>query len=336
LDVPAIQTRDLVRSFKPRRSAGRIERSTVVALDGVTLDVATGQLFGLLGRNGAGKTTLIKILTTLLLPTAGEARVGGFDVEREPRHVREKIAMVSGGEHAGYGILTVREQLWMFARFYGMPSRPAKERIDELLKVVGLYDARNRKVGELSSGMRQKMNIVRGLLPGPEILFLDEPTVGLDVGAARDIRAYIKEWIHAKPGRTILLTTHYMHEAEELCDRVAIIHKGKIIADDSPARLKRRAAGGSAFLLQTEPLDGAVALEQLEGVRQAAARPLDGRTELRLVLDDDGVISSVVEALASAKRRILSFEKVEPSLEDVFVQTVGERFEQPASEEETA
>jgi len=333
LDVPAIQTRDLVRSFKPRRSAGRVERSTIVALDGVTLQVEPGQLFGLLGRNGAGKTTLIKILVTLLLPSSGEARVAGLDVVNDARRVREKISMVSGGEHAGYGILTVREQLWMFARFYGMPSRPAKQRIDELLEVVGLYEARDRKVGELSSGMRQKMNIVRGLLPAPEILFLDEPTVGLDVGAARDIRAYIKEWIGAKPGRTILLTTHYMHEAEELCDRVAIIHKGRIIADDSPAALKRRAAGGSAFLLTTEPLDGEVSLDRVRGVRQAAARQLDGRTELRLVLDDDGVISSVVQALADAKRRILSFEKVEPSLEDVFVKTVGERFEEPASEE---
>jgi len=326
LNVPAIQTRDLVRSFRIK-NPGRIERSTLVALDGISLEVASGQLFGLLGRNGAGKTTLIKILVTLLLPSAGEARVAGLDVVADARRVREKIAMISGGEHTGYGILTVREQLWMFARFYGMPSRFAKQRIDELLSVVGLYEQRDRKVGELSTGMRQKMNVVRGLLPDPEILFLDEPTVGLDVGAARDIRAYIKEWIGAKPGRTILLTTHYMHEAEELCDRVAIIHKGKLIADDSPAALRRRAAGGSAFLLTTEPLDGSVSLEQVRGVRQAAARQIDGRTELRLVLDDDGVISAVVEAIAGAKRRILSFEKVEPSLEDVFVKTVGERFE---------
>jgi ABC-2 type transport system ATP-binding protein len=326
LDVPAIQTRDLVRSFRIKNS-GRIERSTVVALDGVSLEVHPGQLFGLLGRNGAGKTTLIKILVTLLLPTSGEARVAGLDVVADARRVREKITMVSGGEHTGYGILTVREQLWMFARFYGIPSRVAKQRIDELLAVVGLYEARDRKVGELSTGMRQKMNIVRGLIPDPEILFLDEPTVGLDVGAARDIRAYIKEWIAAKPGRTILLTTHYMHEAEELCDRVAIIHKGNLIADDSPAALRRRAAGGSAFLLTTEPLDGSVALDQVRGVRHAAARQVDGRTELRLLLDDDGVVSAVVQALAGAQRRILSFEKVEPSLEDVFVKTVGERFE---------
>jgi len=332
LDVPAISTRDLVRSFKPRRSVGREERSPIVALDGVTLQVAPGQLFGLLGRNGAGKTTLIKILVTLLLPTSGDAKVAGFDVVADAPRVREKITMVSGGEHTGYGILTVREQLWMFARFYGMPSRAAKQRIDELLEVVGLYDERDRKVGELSTGMRQKMNIVRGLLPDPEILFLDEPTVGLDVGAARDIRAYIKSWIAAKDGRTILLTTHYMHEAEELCDRVAIIHKGRLIADDSPAALRRRAAGGSAFLLTTESLDGAVALDRLRGVRQVAARAVDGRTELRLVLEDDGVISSVVQALADARRRILSLEKVEPSLEDVFVRTVGERFDEPGSE----
>jgi len=331
LDVPAIQTRDLVRSFRIK-TAGRIERSTVVALDGISLEVAPGQMFGLLGRNGAGKTTLIKILVTLLLPSAGEARVAGLDVVADARRVREKITMVSGGEHTGYGILTVREQLWMFARFYGMPSRIAKQRIDELLAVVGLSDARDRKVGELSTGMRQKMNVVRGLLPDPQILFLDEPTVGLDVGASRDIRAYIKEWIAAKPGRTILLTTHYMHEAEELCDRVAIIHKGNIIADDSPAALRRRAAGGSAFLLTTEPLDGTVALDQVRGVRQAAAKQIDGRTELRLVLDDDGVVSAVVEALAGAKRRILSFEKVEPSLEDVFVRTVGERFEEESED----
>ncbi|HEV2686767.1 MAG TPA: ABC transporter ATP-binding protein [Actinomycetota bacterium] len=329
---PAIETRDLTRTFRPKRTRARAEREIVTALDGISLTIESGQLFGLLGRNGAGKTTLIKILVTLLLPSSGSASVGGFDVVSEAAHVKEKISMVSGGEHTGYGLLTVREQLWMFARFYGMASRPAKERIDALLKVVGLYDVRHRKVGELSTGMRQKMNIVRGLMPDPEILFLDEPTVGLDVGAARDIRLYIKEWIEAKPGRTILLTTHYMHEAEELCDRVAIIHEGKTIADDSPIALRRRAAGGSSFLLTTEPLDGTDPLAGVPGLRQKAARPLDGRTELRLLLEDDGAISGVVQALAGANRRIPSLEKVEPSLEDVFVDLVGERFEADAPE----
>lgn len=323
----AVETTDLVRTYRTKRSAGNPQGAPVVALDGITLDIPQGELFGLLGPNGAGKTTLIKVLVTLLLPTSGTARVAGLDVVTQAQQVRERISMVSGGEHSGYGLLTVREQLWMFSQFYGLPTRPALARIDELLKVVGLYEERTRRVSALSTGMRQKMNLVRGLLPDPEILFLDEPTVGLDVGAARDIRAYIKEWIRTKPGRTILLTTHYMHEAEELCDRVAIIHRGRIIASDAPAALRRSATGGSYFVLTTEPLDG-VSLDDVAGVQRADMAALDGRTELRLRLSDDGAIAAVVKALADGNRRIFSLQKIEPSLEDVFVQIVGKRLEE--------
>jgi len=172
------------------------------------------------------------------------------------------------------------------------------------------------------------MNMVRGLLPDPEVLFLDEPTVGLDVAAARDIRAYIKDWIHQTPGRTILLTTHYMHEAEELCDRVAIIHKGRIVACDTPAALRRRTAGGSYFILTTETLDGSPWLGDVPGVERADVRALDGKSELRLQLKDEGAIASVVQALAEHQRRIFSLQKVEPSLEEVFVQIVGQRLEE--------
>lgn len=327
MSAPAIETRDLVREYRVKRSRQNPAATSVVALDGVTLEVPRGELFGLLGPNGAGKTTVIKVLVTLLLPTSGAARVLGFDVVSQAQQIRERISMVSGGEHSGYGLLTVREQLWMFSQFYGLPSRPALERIDELLKVVGLYDERNRRVSALSTGMRQKMNLVRGLLPDPEVLFLDEPTVGLDVGAARDTRAYINEWMHARPGRTILLTTHYMREAEELCDRVAIIHKGRIIACDAPATLKRRASGGSYFVLTTETLDGA-SLSTIPGVQRADTKALDGRTELRLQLADDGAIAGVVKALADWNRRIFSFQKVESTLEEVFVQLVGQRLEE--------
>jgi ABC-2 type transport system ATP-binding protein len=236
--------------------------------------------------------------------------------------------MVSGGEHSGYGLLTVREQLWMFSQFYGLPTKLALTRIDQLLKVVGLYEERHRRVSALSTGMRQKMNMVRGLLSDPEILFLDEPTVGLDVGAARDVRAYIKEWIHAQAGRTILLTTHTMHEAEELCDRVAIIHKGRIVACDTPSALRRRAVGGTYFVLTTEPLHGTLWLSHVSGVQRADVRALDSRTELKLQLVDDGVIAGVVQALAERQRRIFSLQKVEPSLEEVFVQIVGQRLEE--------
>jgi ABC-2 type transport system ATP-binding protein len=323
----AIETHDLVRSYRTRKSSRHPSGSAVVAVDGITLDIPRGEMFGLLGPNGAGKTTFIKVLVTLLLPTSGTAHVAGYDVVKEAQQVRERISMVSGGESSGYGLLTVREQLWMFSQFYGLPTKAALTRIDELLRVVGLFEERQRRVSALSSGMRQKMNLVRGLLPDPDILFLDEPTVGLDVGAARDVRAYIREWIHARPGRTILLTTHTMHEAEELCDRVAIIHKGRIVVCDAPSALRRRAAGGSYFILTTAPLDGIEWLTQVPGVQRADAREGEGHTELRLTLADDGVIAGVVTALAGRQRRILSLQKIEPSLEEVFVQTVGRRLE---------
>jgi len=327
MPVPAIETKELVREYRTKRSPQNPSGAPVVALDGVTLDVPQGELFGLLGPNGAGKTTLIKVLVTLLLPTRGAAKVLGLDVVGQAQQIRERISMVSGGEHSGYGILTVREQLWMFSQFYGLPSKPALARIDELLQVVGLFEERHRRTSALSTGMRQRMNLVRGLLPDPEVLFLDEPTVGLDVTAARDIRAYIKEWIRMKPGRTILLTTHYMREAEELCDRVSIIHKGRIIASDAPATLKRRASGGTYFLLTTETLDG-ISLAGLPGVQRADTRALDGRMELRLELAEDGAIAGVVKVLADSNRRIFSLQKVEPTLEEVFVQLVGQRLEE--------
>ncbi|MBI4729316.1 MAG: ABC transporter ATP-binding protein [Acidobacteria bacterium] len=324
----AIEIRDLARTYRSKRPPRSGGPATVVALDGVSLDVRPGELFGLLGPNGAGKTTLIKVLVTLLLPSSGSARVAGLDVVADARRVRELITMVSGGETSGYGLLTVREQLWMFAQFYGIPGRRARARIDELLEVVGLGEEGDRRVSALSSGMRQKMNLVRGLVPDPEILFLDEPTVGLDVGAAREIRAYIKRWIGEKPNRTILLTTHYMAEADDLCDRVAIIYKGRIIACDTPAALRRRSARGSRFVLTTDPLDPGARLGDLPGVVGTEMRTADGRSELELQLADDGAISGVVRALSEGDRKIYSLQKLEPSLEDVFVEIVGRRMEE--------
>ena len=168
---------------------------TLVALDDVNLEVARGELFGLLGPNGAGKTTLIKILTTLLAPTRGTARVAGYDVSREAQKVRPLINMVSGGESSGYGMLTVRENLWMFAQFYGISSREANRRIRDLLDELHMADRIHTKSYQLSTGLRQKMNIIRGFLTDPDVLFLDEPTLGLDVGASRDVRAFIRRWM---------------------------------------------------------------------------------------------------------------------------------------------
>ncbi|MEK6977788.1 MAG: ABC transporter ATP-binding protein, partial [Candidatus Hydrothermarchaeota archaeon] len=169
--VYAIETRDLTRVFH--------SSPQVVALDRASIQVKEGELFGVLGPNGAGKTTLIKILCTLLLPTSGKAFVGGWDVEEEPQKIREIINMVSGGEVSGYGLLTVRENLWLFSQLYGIPGGEARERIKELLKVVGLEARGDTKVNRISSGERQKMNLCRGLVTDPKILFLDEPTLGL-------------------------------------------------------------------------------------------------------------------------------------------------------------
>ena len=360
---PAIDVRDLVRTYRaPKKSRADKKDSTmeaagatgasnvtaaadaksaseataatkstpddglVRALSGVSLEVPRGEFFGLLGPNGAGKTTLIKVLVTLLLPSSGTARVAGYDVEREPGKVRERIAMVSGGEHSGYGLLTVREQLWMFSQFYGIPSKVAYERIDALLKRLDLYDARNKKVSDLSSGMRQKMNLIRGLVPDPEVLFLDEPTVGLDVGAAREIREYLQAWMREHAEKTVLLTTHYLSEADELCDRVAIIHKGQIVACDTPAALRRSTAADTYFLLTTDALDGGDWLAALPGVRRAVVQQLDGLSQVRLELTDDGVLGDVVQALTAHDRRLHNLQKCEPSLEDVFVKIVGQRF----------
>jgi len=184
---PAIETRGLCRVYKAKPDS-------VIALDGIDLDVASGEFFGLLGPNGAGKTTLIKILTTLLLPSAGTARVAGFDIVRETSRIRRIMNMVSGGEQSGYGILTVREQLWMFSQFYGLGRREGWRRVDELSELLGIGDLSRQRIASLSTGQRQKLNLARGLLNDPWILFLDEPTLGLDVGAARDVRGHLRAW----------------------------------------------------------------------------------------------------------------------------------------------
>src|SRR5205807_2292717 len=166
-------------------------------------------------------------LATLLLPTSGQALVAGHDVSKDPFPIRQVINMVSGGETSGYGLLTARENIWMFSQFYGVPSKVSKGRIDELMHIFGLWDKRNAKVRMLSTGQRQKMNMIRGFVTDPDILFLDEPTLGLDVNAARVIREYVTNWVRGQKGKTVLLTTHYMAEADQMCDRIAIIDKGK-------------------------------------------------------------------------------------------------------------
>lgn len=320
----AIKTENLGRVYKIR-GGKKSEPRELVALREVNVEVEPGELFGLLGPNGAGKTTLIKILTTLLAPSQGKAWVAGMDVEEEPEKIRARINMVSGGEASGYGLLTVRENLWMFSQFYGLDSGEANRRIKQLLEVVGIGDRINTKSSDLSTGLRQKMNIVRGFLTDPQVLFLDEPTLGLDVGAARDVRQFIRQWIDLDPTRTILLTTHYMVEADELCDRVAIINEGRVLACDTPANLKHSLQKDAIFRLEVSPLNGigVHSIEELPGVKQLNHSEQDDRAVLELILAEEPVLGAVVNDLTLKSVQILNLQKREPTLEDVFVDLVG-------------
>jgi ABC-2 type transport system ATP-binding protein len=335
MEHQAIRTDGLTRIYtKPRRGkwwrrAAAEDSAAFVALDKVSLEVHQGELFGLLGPNGAGKTTLIKILTTLLAPTSGTAQVDGLDVRTEANRIRPRINMVSGGESSGYGILNVRENLWLFARIYGVPTAVAHERIDEMLRVVGLEDKSGSRISHLSTGQRQKMNFCRGFITDPKILFLDEPTLGLDVTSARAIRVFLREWMKEKPDRTLLLTTHYMAEADELCDRVAIIDKGKVLACDTPAALKRRVQAHALYEINLSPGSaGWDDLGKLPGVHQSTATTTPTTVELKVSLEAEPAIGTVVQTLVTRGGHILSLKKVEPTLEDVFIELVGHGLEE--------
>ncbi len=246
--TPAVRTVGLTKEFETgrrtmwqrlRREPDRRERFR--AVDSIDLEVEPGEIFGVLGPNGAGKTTTLKMLSTLLEPTSGEARVLGIDVREHPREVRARLGGMLSGERSLYWKLTARENLEYFAALYHVPPRETRARIDRALAEVQLADRAEDYVERYSTGMRQRLALARALLPDPPLLILDEPTVGLDPQAARDLRARVRDL--QGQGRTILLTTHYMEEADQLCDRVAIVDHGRIVALDTPAALKARYAG---------------------------------------------------------------------------------------------
>ncbi len=321
----AIETKNLGRIYKIRNNKKEAAKE-LVALDNINLTVNRGVLFGLLGPNGAGKTTLIKILTTLLSPTSGSAFVTGIDIEKNPQEVRKRINMVSGGETSGYGLLTVRENLWMFAQFYGIENMIANKRIKALAEIVGIADRLNTKSSDLSTGLRQKMNIVRGFLTDPQVLFLDEPTLGLDVGASRDVRDFIKTWMKDDDRRTLLLTTHYMVEADELCDRVAIINAGKVLACDTPKALKRSLQKNAIYEIsfhQSSNIDIPSFLG-IPGVKSCSIQHNPEESNMNLILENDSILSEVITTANQLNLKLNRLEKREPSLEDVFIKLVGQ------------
>ena len=329
----SVQTFDLTRVFETKKKGsgflGSIKRKKekIVAADDINLSIGKGELFGLVGPNGAGKTTTIKMLCTLLLPTSGTASVDGHDIIEERNKVREKINVVLGGERALYWRLTARENLWAFSRFYNIPGNVANARIKEVLELVELADRADDRVERYSKGMKQRLHIARALLNDPEVLFLDEPTLGLDPDGARKVRKYIKTLVEEKQV-TVLLTTHYMYEAEEMCDRVAIINKGKIIALDTPRELKKLVRKTAVLELNVKgiPDQSIQVLKRIPGVKNVVSKgiPESELSQLRLQTDGKGkVVAEVIESLVRHRVKVLSFQTVEPTLEDVFIKLVG-------------
>src|ERR1700758_4429866 len=243
--MPVVEAEDLRRTYRTTTGTFRRRALDVEAVRGVSFEIGEGELFGLLGPNGAGKTTTIKMLITLLIPTAGSARVLGYDVVKDAREVRKRIGYVFGGERGVYERLSGYDNLRYFAELYGVPPKLQKRRIEELLEQVGLKDREHERAEGYSRGMKQRLHVARGLLHDPEVLFLDEPTIGLDPVGARELRSTIASLTAA--GKTVLLTTHYMFEADALCDRIAVISKGEIVAEGTPADLKRGVGQGSVL-----------------------------------------------------------------------------------------
>ena len=232
----AIDVEQLWRTYRTTTGTLRRHRLEIEAVRGISLQVEPGELFGLLGPNGAGKTTTIRVLCTLLLPTSGKVRVRGIDVVDHPGEVRRQIGYVFGGDRGLYDRLSAVDNLRYFADLYGLDPRQQRRRIEAVLELVGLKGRGRERVEGFSRGMRQRLHLARGLLHDPPVLFFDEPTIGVDPVGAREVRQVISDL--AKSGKTILLTTHYMFEADSLCDRIAVIAKGKIVAEGTPQELK--------------------------------------------------------------------------------------------------
>ncbi|HPH98085.1 MAG TPA: ATP-binding cassette domain-containing protein [Anaerolineaceae bacterium] len=337
----AVVTENLVKKFPQRAQAaekteakkksfwpfGKKEpRPMFTAVDGVNLQIKRGEIFGLLGPNGAGKSTTIRMLCTLLEPTSGRAAVNGFDVVKQANEVRRSLGTVLAGERSIYWKLSGRENLTYFAALNHIPPAVAKKRVDDLIERMELKERADELVEKYSTGMRQRIAISRALLARPPILLLDEPTLGLDPQAARNLRELIVDL--QKEGHTILLTTHYMEEADQLSDRIGIIDTGKIIALDTPEGLKQRIDQAEVIRLEVSGWDDKIGaqLRSVAGVDTLTPRKLEQDSQWEISLqtaNSRAILPVVVEKVNHNGTRLLNMNIVRPTLEDVFINLTG-------------
>jgi ABC-2 type transport system ATP-binding protein len=309
----AIEARGLVKAYG----------KDVRALDGLDLEVGRGTIFGLLGPNGAGKSTTVKILTTLTAPDGGSAAVAGYDVVREADRVRRAIGVV--GQKPGVDPdATGRENLVLQGDLYGLPPREVRRRTNELLEWFGLVEAARRLVRTYSGGMQRKLDVAMGLINEPEVLFLDEPTTGLDPEARAEMWDAI-ERLAAEQNVTVLLTTHYLEEADRLAARLAIVDRGRVVAAGTPDELKSELRGDALVVELAEPRDGVLqAVAPIAGIREPM---LDGRV-LRARADEGArALPAVIAALEGAGARVAAATLARPSLDDVYLRHAGRTFQ---------
>jgi ABC-2 type transport system ATP-binding protein len=320
-DAAVIEARELRRTYQTTTGVIRRKKLAVEAVRGISFSVREGELFGLLGPNGAGKTTTIKMLITLLLPTSGEARVLGLDVVEQAREVRKRIGYVFGGDRGLYERLSARDNLRYFAELYGVSGRAQRLRIDEVLELVGLNGRDHERVEGYSRGMRQRLHIARGILHDPEVVFLDEPTIGVDPVGARELRQTIADLVAS--GKTVLLTTHYMFEADALCDRIAVIARGQIVGEGTPEELKAGVAEGQITEIEVFGVDDAI-LARLRGVESVTAVTVEERDQKQLVIvQSTGERELTAPLLAQLDGvEVGRVSSREPTLEDAYVALV--------------
>jgi ABC-2 type transport system ATP-binding protein len=321
--VAAIEARDLCRTYKTHTGTIRRKAKEVEAVRGVNFAIEPGELFGLLGPNGAGKTTTIKMLITLLLPTSGSAHVLGLDVVKDAQEVRKRIGYVFGGERGVYERLSGYDNLRYFAELYAVPAKLQRRRIEELLELVGLKGREHERAEGYSRGMKQRLHVARGLLHDPEVLFLDEPTIGLDPVGARELRSTIASLTDA--GKTVLLTTHYMFEADALCDRIAVISKGEIVAEGTPADLKRGVDQGSVLEVEVYGVEEET-IERVRGLDGVMAVSVEEREQAQVLVVQTQTEAELTSAILGQLNggQVGRISQREPTLEDAYVALVTE------------